>query len=259
MAQFSKPRSGSKAIASTKKTFFIQLSMRAFFTAITLFLLLGTKPLFAQPQVSAISKTPLTSLEALNLFIKSTQSGRAHFTQIVTTASKNESQTARPARVKKSQGVFSFLRPEKFRFEYDKPFAQSIVADGQTLWIYDPDIEQVSARAQAKALGSTPASLIASSGDLSTLERDFLMTAEADSENLQWVKATPKNTDTQLHWVRIGMVTNNAQVQLVKLEILDAFGQKSVMSFDNFEPNPSGLNASAFKFTPPHGVEIIKP
>jgi len=198
------------------------------------------------------------SLDTLSQFMKSTQSGRAHFTQVVTSPNKE----GKKGRIKNSEGTFIFLRPQRFRFEYEKPFPQTIVADGQTLWLYDPDIAQVTARSQEKALGSTPASLIASAPDLTALEKDFTLSAlNADSptDPLQWVQATPRAQDSQLQMVRIGLSVNGQQVQLSKLEILDAFGQKSVISFDKFEVNPTSISPSSFKFTPPSGVETIRP
>ncbi len=198
------------------------------------------------------------ALDALSQFMKSTQSGRAHFTQVVTSPSKE----GKKGRVKNSEGTFTFLRPQRFRFEYEKPFPQSIVADGQTLWLFDPDIAQVTARSQEKAMGSTPASLIALAPDLSALEKDFTLSAlnsESASDPLQWVQATPRAQDSQLQMVRIGLSSSAQQVQLSKLEILDAFGQKSVITFDRFEVNPQSVTVSSFKFTPPPGVETIRP
>ena len=195
------------------------------------------------------------ALDTLSQFMKSTQSGKAHFTQTVTSPPKE----GKKGRVKNSEGTFIFLRPQRFRFEYEKPFPQSIVADGQTLWLYDPDIAQVTARSQEKALGSTPASLIASAPDLMSLEKDFKLSEEPNADDLQWVKATPRTQDSQLQLVLIGLSQNAQQAQLSRLEILDAFGQKSVITFDKFEINPASVNASSFKFTPPQGVENIRP
>ncbi len=195
------------------------------------------------------------SLDTLSQFMRSTQSGRAHFTQIVTSPNKE----GKKGRVKNSEGTFTFLRPQRFRFEYEKPFPQTIVADGQTLWLYDPDIAQVTARSQEKALGSTPASLIASAPDLHALDKDFILSSEPSTDQIQWVQATPRAQDSQLQLVRIGLSTNAQQVQLSKLEILDAFGQKSVISFDRFEINPGSIGAASFKFAPPLGVETLRP
>lgn len=198
---------------------------------------------------------PSSSLDLLAQFMKTTQSATAHFSQVVSSPAKE----GRKTKVKTSEGMFAFSRPNHFRFDYVKPFVQTIVADGQTLWIYDVDISQISARAQDKALSSTPASLIASAPDLGALQKDFTLTNEPDLDNLQWVQATPKLKDSQLHFVRIGLSLSAGQVNLNKLEILDAFGQKSVMTFDRFDTNPNRINAATFKFTPPAGVEVIRP
>ena len=96
-------------------------------------------------------------LDSLDAFVKNVKSGRASFNQTVTVPAK-DGQVVRP---KVSSGSFEFARPNRFKFVYKKPFEQSIVADGQTLWLYDVDLAQVTARKQAAALGSTPAALIA--------------------------------------------------------------------------------------------------
>jgi outer membrane lipoprotein carrier protein len=108
-------------------------------------------------------------LESLETFVKTVKSGRADFTQTVTAPSRE----GQPGRVKTSTGTFEFQRPGQFKFDYQKPFAQTIVADGKTLWLYDADLNQVTQRAQAQALGSTPAALIAAAPDLRALQADF--------------------------------------------------------------------------------------
>ena len=101
-------------------------------------------------------------LESLASFVKNAASGRAEFTQVVTSPARE----GRPARARNSSGTFEFQRPGHFRFDYAKPFSQTIVADGKTLWLYDADLNQVTVRAQAGALGATPAALIAAAPDL---------------------------------------------------------------------------------------------
>ncbi|MEO5793753.1 MAG: outer membrane lipoprotein chaperone LolA, partial [Rhodoferax sp.] len=105
-------------------------------------------------------------LESLENFVKTVKSGRADFTQVVTSPPKE----GQAVRVKTSTGSFEFQRPSKFKFLYKKPFEQSIVADGQTLWLYDVDLNQVTARKQSAVLGSTPAALIAAAPDLKALQ-----------------------------------------------------------------------------------------
>lgn len=197
-----------------------------------------------------------SSLDTLDAFLKTTRSGRADFTQVVTSPVKS-GQTV--ARKKTSTGQFSFIRPTRFRFDYLKPFPQVIVADGQTLWLYDADLEQVTARKQAQALGSTPAALVATAVDLSALQKEFTLEAQADADGLQWVQATPKNRESSIQSVRLGLRADGAQVSLAKLEIDDAMGQRSVLSFEHFEVNPAGLGAAQFNFVTPKGVSVIRP
>ncbi len=196
------------------------------------------------------------SLDTLAAFLKSTQSGRADFTQVVTSPAKS-GQTV--GRKKTSSGQFSFIRPSRFRFDYLKPFPQVIVADGQTLWLYDADLEQVTARKQTQALGSTPAALVATAIDLGTLQKEFTLEAQADADGLQWVQATPKTRESTIQSVRLGLRAEGAQVSLAKLEIDDAMGQRSVLSFERFEVNPANLGAASFNFVTPKGVSVIRP
>lgn len=188
-------------------------------------------------------------LESLELFVKSAKTGRADFTQVVTPPAK-EGQTTR---AKTSTGTFEFSRPSRFKFVYKKPFEQTIVADGQTLWLYDVDLNQVTARKQADVLGSTPAALIASAADISALKADFTLAAAPDKDGLEWVLATPKAKDGQLQNVRIGFRAG----QLASLDILDSFGQKSSMTFAAFQSNVS-LDAASFQFKPPQGADVVR-
>jgi outer membrane lipoprotein carrier protein len=197
-----------------------------------------------------------SSLDTLDTFLKSTRSGRADFTQVVTSPAKSGQTTARS---KTSTGQFSFVRPTRFRFDYLKPFPQVIVADGQTLWLYDADLEQVTARKQTQSLSSTPAALVATAADLGALQKEFTLEAQADADGLQWVQATPKNRESTIQSVRMGLRADAAQVSLGKLEIFDAMGQRSVLSFERFEVNPANLGAAQFNFVTPKGVSVIRP
>lgn len=188
-------------------------------------------------------------MESLENFVKSAKSGRADFSQVVTAPGKD----GQAARSKTSTGTFEFSRPNRFRFDYKKPFEQTIVADGQTLWLYDVDLKQVTSRKQAQVLGSTPAALIASSSDLGALKKDFNLEAIAERDGLQWVQATPKVKDGQLHSVKVGFRGND----LASLDILDSFGQRSVISFSKMELN-AGIPPESFQFKPPQGVDVVR-
>jgi outer membrane lipoprotein carrier protein len=190
-----------------------------------------------------------SGLDGLEAFVKNAKSGRAQFTQVVTAPPRD----AQPARSKTSTGTFEFSRPNRFKFVYTKPFAQTIVADGQTLWLYDVDLNQVTARSQAAVLGSTPAALIASAADLKALRADFSLASAPDKDGLEWVVATPKGKDGALQSVHVGMRGSDLAV----LEILDSFGQRSVITFAAMQTNP-GLDAATFVFKPPAGADVVR-
>ena len=201
--------------------------------------------------------TGATGLNDLETFVRTVKTGRADFTQVVTSPPRD----GQSARVKTSSGTFEFSRPNRFKFIYKKPFEQSIVADGQTLWLYDVDLNQVTARQQSQVLGSTPAALIAAAPDLRSLQADFTLADAPDKDGLQWVAATPKSKDGQLQTVRVGFKpANPASGQpnaLAALEILDSFGQRSLLTFNRVEVNPV-LPGNSFSFKAPAGVDVIK-
>jgi len=190
-----------------------------------------------------------SGLDALEKFIQTARTGRAEFTQVVTSPARE----GQAAKTRKSSGTFEFARPNRFRFNYKKPFEQTIVADGQTLWLYDADLRQVTQRKQAQVLGSTPAALIASAPDLATLRRDFDLQPAGEQDGLQWVQATPKNKETQLHGMRVGF----RGAELAALDILDGFGQRSVLTFTRMELN-APLGPEVFNFKPPQNADVVK-
>ena len=192
-------------------------------------------------------------LKDLASFVKTVKSGRADFSQVVTSPPR----PGEAARSKTSAGTFEFSRPNRFRFLYQKPFEQSIVADGQTLWLYDVDLNQVTARKQSQVLGSTPAALIAAAPDLRALQADFDLQDAADQDGLQWVVATPKTKDGSLQSVRVGFKPGDNGNQLSVLEILDSFGQRSVLTFSKLDVNVT-LPADTFQFKPPAGADVIR-
>jgi outer membrane lipoprotein carrier protein len=188
-------------------------------------------------------------LDSLESFVKSAKSGRADFTQVVTAPARE----GQAARTKTSSGSFEFVRPSRFRFVYKKPFEQTIVADGQTLWLYDPDLKQVTSRKQSQVLDSTPAALIAAAPDIAALRKDFNLENAGEKDGLQWVQAPPKAKEGQLRSVKIGFRGN----ELASLEILDGFGQKSVITFTRMELN-TPIAPEEFNFKPPAGADVLK-
>ncbi|MBS3998236.1 MAG: outer membrane lipoprotein chaperone LolA [Hydrogenophaga sp.] len=190
-------------------------------------------------------------LKDLERFLREVGSAQAGFTQVVTSPQRVGEATARS---KTSSGSFEFQRPNRFRFEYTRPFEQTIVADGQTLWLYDADLNQVTARKQQEVLGSTPAALIAAGTDMRALSEAFELKSAPARDGMEWVDARPRQKEGQLQSVRVGF----RQGQLAVLEIADSLGQRSVLSFTDWKGN-APLPAERFRFQPPAGADVIRP
>lgn len=181
------------------------------------------------------------SVDTLRGFIRDVKSGSASFTQTVTSSDG--------AKKKTQSGHFDFSRPNRFRFAYAKPFEQVIVGDGQKVWIYDVDLNQVSSRKISDALGATPAALLAGS----SLDKEFDLAALPDKGGLAWVRATPKVADGPFRSLGIGF----RGTTLTTVEIVDAFGQRSVLDFSDFTANAT-LPPETFRFTAPPGADVIE-
>jgi outer membrane lipoprotein carrier protein len=181
------------------------------------------------------------AVDTLREFVRDVKSGQAAFTQTVTSADGK--------RTKTSSGEFEFARPDRFRFAYSKPFEQLIVADGQKVWMYDPELNQASSRRLAQAIGATPAALLAGG----SLDTDFTLKPEPSSGGLDWALATPKAKDGAFQSMRVGFRGK----QLAAVEITDSFGQRSRLEFSRFSGN-TPLAEARFRFVPPAGADVIE-
>ena len=182
-----------------------------------------------------------TGLEQLKAFLAGSKSGRATFKQEVVGKGR--------AAAKESTGAFTFQRPGKFRWAYEKPFEQLIVGDGARLWIYDRDLNQVIVRKLDLALGSSPAALLA--GD-NTLEKHFDVTDGGRADGMELIDARPKATETGFDKVRIGFRDNLPRL----MELVDSFGNITTLTFGSFERNPV-MDAAQFSFVPPKGADVV--
>jgi outer membrane lipoprotein carrier protein len=199
------------------------------------------KPLLLGAALAAALPARADALDTLNDFVRNAQTGRAAFTQTVVSPDG--------AKKKTSGGRFEFSRPNRFRFEYDKPYEQVIVSDGSKVWLYDPGLQQVTVRPAAQALGATPAALLAGGA----LERDFELQAQPAADGLEWVQAVPRARDGQFQSLRVGFKGKT----LAAVEITDSFGQKSTLRFSDVQTNVAPAPQS-FQFTPPKGVDVIE-
>jgi len=181
------------------------------------------------------------TLEQLRSFVRDTQTMRATFTQVVSDASGR--------RVAQASGEFEISRPGRFRWAVDKPYKQLLVGDGQRVWIYDEDLNQVVVRNNDRALGTTPAALLAGKEEV---ERAFDWKPLPAADGLEWLGATPKDKDAAFSELKLGFDASG----LAALEVIDNFGQHTSIRLAKLERNPK-LNTDLFRFTPPAGADVV--
>ena len=194
-------------------------------------MLLAMRHLTTAALLAACTAVHADAVDTLREFVREVKSGQAAFTQTVTSTDG--------ARKKVSSGDFEFARPNRFRFSYTKPFQQLIVADGQKVWIFDADLNQASSRRLTQALGATPAALLAGA----SLEPDFVLAAEASKDGLDWASATPRAKDGAFQSMRVGFRGR----ELVAVEVVDSFGQRSRLDFARFNTS-APVAAERFRF-----------
>ena len=148
-----------------------------------------------------------------------------------------------------SKGSFVFQRPGLFRWVYAKPVDQVIVGDGERVWIHDRDLNQVTVRKLSRALGSTPAALLAGSADV---EKAFDMSEAGSKDGLEWLEAKPREPEAGFERVRMGFDANGLRA----MELFDHFGQTTQLRFFNLVRNPK-VDASEFRFQPPKGADVL--
>ena len=180
------------------------------------------------------------AMDDFRSFMTGAQSARAEFSQSVFDAKGKATQ--------QTKGSLAFVRPGKFRFQYEKP-AQTIVGDGSKVWFYDQDLNQVTIRKTEKAFASTPAALLAGKAEV---EAAFTLVAGGESEGMDWVIAEPKSKDAGIEKVRLGFAKN----QLAAMELFDAFGNRTRITFSKLERNAK-IDAKEFTFVPPKGADVV--
>ncbi|MFC7514418.1 outer membrane lipoprotein chaperone LolA [Herbaspirillum sp. GCM10030257] len=194
----------------------------------------------ALPAVASAS-----ALDQFKSFVKSTKSAKGEFSQRQVKMMDGSTKVSN-----ESTGTFMFARPGKFIWTYQKPYEQLLQADGEKLYIYDKDLNQVTVRQLGNALGSSPAAILFGSNDL---EKNFTLKDAGTKDGLEWLEATPKSKDTTFDRIGIGLKDG---VPLA-MELRDSFGQVSLLSFKKFEKNPA-MSADQFRFTVPKGADVFQ-
>lgn len=152
--------------------------------------------------------------------------------------------------VERASGTLAFSRPGKFRWTYEKPHQQLLVGDGAKLWIYDPDLKQVTVKKTGAAISSTPAALLAGKDDITAL---FTLRDAGSADGLSWVEATPKTQDTGFDRVRLGLHGK----MLAAMELFDQLGGHTRLAFSDLKTNVA-VSPESFRFAPPKGVDVLE-
>ncbi|WP_250533356.1 outer membrane lipoprotein chaperone LolA [Caballeronia sp. AZ10_KS36] len=191
--------------------------------------------------------------EQLKMFVSQVHAARGDFTQQEVKApgkvNNGASSTTTPTKGATSTGTFMFARPGKFIWSYEKPYSQLLQADGDKLYVYDKDLNQVTVRNLGGALGASPAAILFGSNDL---EKNFTLRDAGVKGGIDWLELTPKAKDTQFQTVGIGFKDGNLEA----MELHDVFGNVTLLTFSNIQKNPP-VKADTFKFSVPKGADVI--
>lgn len=190
---------------------------------------------------TAVAHAQGNGIEKLNQFVNKVQTFEAHFQQTVLGPDGNV--------IEQAEGEFQLERPGKFRWDYQQPYPQQIVADGERIWFYDVDLEQVTVKSQQEALADTPATLL--SGDI-VPEDKYDIQSLPSNDGLQWVQLMPKEQDSNFQAVTLAFDGNTLNQMVMR----DSFDQRTRLSFSQVRENPE-FNNDTFAFTPPAGIDIV--
>jgi len=191
--------------------------------------------------VTGLSQAQSTGKDKLNQFVQHVETFQAAFEQTVIDP---EGQV-----MEQAQGLFVLSRPGKFRWDYETPYPQKIVADGKNIWFYDVDLEQVTVKSQQEALAETPATLL--SGELVPEDKYNINNLPSD-DGLLWVELTPKQTESNFQAVTLAFDGDVLQQMIMR----DSFDQRTRLTFTQVIENPK-FKQDMFKFTPPTGIDVV--
>jgi outer membrane lipoprotein carrier protein len=197
----------------------------------------------AAATLTALGITPARAagIDQLRAFLSQTRTARGDFAQRV--GSRNSTKT------QNSSGTFVFQRPGRFRWTYASPYEQVIVADGEALYLFDKDLNQVTVKKLAGAIPASPASILFGSNQF---EKDFEVRDGGARDDLEWIVATPRAKDTPFEKIEIGFRDGLPAA----MQLADSFGQTSQLRFSRVERNPA-VDAQTFRFTPPPGADVL--
>ncbi|MBC7698508.1 MAG: outer membrane lipoprotein chaperone LolA [Bacteroidia bacterium] len=180
-------------------------------------------------------------ISSLKNFYAKTNAMRANFYQIVT--------DRQGQKIQEVYGEMQLKRPNMFRWDYNKPFEQQIISDGKQVWLYDTELAQVTVRALSKALGSSPAALLAGG---ESLDKNFKLVNLPAKDNQEWVSANPNDADSGFEKISLGFKNDLLQ----EMNLVDTFGHQTKIVFSKQLQNPV-IDTKTFLFKPPKGVDVV--
>ncbi|MDF4003965.1 outer membrane lipoprotein chaperone LolA [Luteibacter sp. PPL201] len=179
--------------------------------------------------------------ERLDAFAKGLHSVTGRFSQTLSNANGDPGKT--------SSGTLALQAPREFRWETLAPYKQTIVADGSRVWLYDPDLEQVTVRKQSTEEAQSPLTVLT---DLSLLDRDFKVTEQGERDGLQWLRLKSTSKDPQFDYADLGFDASG----LARMEFRDQLGNTTRIQFAGWQKN-GPIPADTFHFVPPPGADVI--
>ncbi len=180
-------------------------------------------------------------MSSVKVFYEQTKSVRANFHQVVT--------DKQGRKVQEVDGEMQLKRPNKFRWDYNKPYEQQIISNGNQVWLYDTELAQVTVRELSKSIGSSPAALLAGG---EAIDKSFKLVNASRNDNLDWVSANPKDKESGFERILMGFKDNKLQ----EMSLVDSFGHTTKITFSQVEVNPA-LEEKTFLFKPPKGVDVV--
>jgi outer membrane lipoprotein carrier protein len=191
--------------------------------------------------IVALQPAVAASIEQLRAFTADLEGVEASFVQRVFDANERI--------VEQSRGQMALSRPNLFRWQYTEPFQQLIIADGQRVWVYDPDLEQVTVRDQSDSEGQSPLSVLL---DPEGLDTRYLLQDLGEAEGASWLRLLPREEDAQLRFADLVFEGN----ELRAMHLHDSLGQRNVLLFEDWMRNPEFAEDS-FRFEIPEGVDVV--
>lgn len=198
-------------------------------------------PFLLFPLFLAVQTASADGMSSVKSFYEQTKSVRANFHQVVT--------DKQGRKVQEVDGEMQLLRPNKFRWDYHKPYEQQIISDGKQVWLYDIELAQVTVRALSQSIGSSPAALLAGGA---AIDKTFKLINAPGKDTLEWVNAIPKDKESGFDMILMGFNANKIQ----EMSLVDSFGHTTKIVFTQVEVNPA-LEDKNFLFKAPKGVDVV--